>query len=286
MRCLICAGGAEPSELARSRSRTGATFQLASCNRCGFVFVTEPRIDFEQLYDNSYYSGRGYDGSVNYAAETSGNTVRAYEWTGIAKVVRSIRPTPIRSWLDYGCGYGGLVSALMKEGVAAIGYDIGHPSEVARLAGIPVAEDAELAAMSGRYDVISAIEVLEHAIDPMFLLRRFRQLLAPGGLLFLTTGNAARHHDNMANWRYVVPEIHVSFFEPRTLEFAYREAGLVPIIVGNRPGMTEILRYKILKSLGIQEQKAWQRIVPWRLAGYFADRIEGVSAQPAALRPL
>ena len=61
---------------------------------------------------------------------------------------------------------------------------------------------------------MTAIEVLEHTLDPLAELRRIRALLRPGGLLLLTTGNAAPFASRLTQWPYVIPEIHVSFFEP------------------------------------------------------------------------
>ena len=95
-------------------------------------------------------------------------------------------------------------------------------------AGIPVVDPDGLAALRGTFDVVTAIEVIEHVADPVPFLSGLRDLLRPGGLLFLTTGNAAPHRDDLARWNYVIPEIHVSFFEPRTLERALIAAGFRP----------------------------------------------------------
>ena len=76
--------------------------------------------------------------------------------------------------------------------------------------------------------MVTAIEVIEHTLDPLAELRTIRGLLRPGGLLFLTTGNAAPFASDLLRWSYIVPEIHVSFFEPDTLERALVKCGFRP----------------------------------------------------------
>ena len=84
------------------------------------------------------------------------------------------------------------------------------------------------------FDVVTAIEVIEHTIDPLAELRTIRKLLRSGGLLFLTTGNAEPFASRLLRWPYIVPEIHVSFFEPRTLEYAFASARSGPDRLGSR----------------------------------------------------
>ena len=280
--CLVCAGKATSIGRAASKRDGGSTYEMASCPDCGFAFIVEPRTDFENLYDEAYYRGGGFDSSVDYAAEQDERTVRVNEWAGVMAVVQSLHTRPIRTWLDYGCGYGGLVGYLRGNGVDAVGHDIGYPADHAKAVGIPFVSEVDLSGHAGRYDVITAIEVLEHTIDPIELLATLRELLAPDGLVFLTTGNAERHRDALTSWRYVAPEVHVSYFEPRTLRRAYESVGLQPVEVGNRPGMSQIMQYKILKALGRHRREAWHRVVPWSLVSRLADHREGVSAQPAA----
>jgi SAM-dependent methyltransferase len=284
--CEVCGATAVPAGRATSDT-TGRDFALGRCEACGFAFVVEPRCDFAAIYDGDYYAGRGADPSVDYERELAGEpTVRGAEWAGIVSTVRRLHTGPIEPWLDFGCGYGTFVRYLGAHGIDAVGTDEGHAAARAAASGICVLDQAALDAIgpTGRFQVITAIEVLEHVLDPVAVLRRIAALLVPGGLLFVTTGNAARHAA-LDRWSYVVPDIHISYYEPRTLARAYEQAGLVPVEVGYGAGSTDILRFRILKGLRQRAPRRWHRYVPWAPVGRVVDRRVGLTAQPAGRRP-
>jgi cyclopropane fatty-acyl-phospholipid synthase-like methyltransferase len=207
-----------------------------------------------------------------------------YEWRGIASVVRHVAgPLSKRRWIDFGCGNGGLVRYLRQhEDVDAVGYEEGAIAARAAEMGIPVSGRAALAEWSGTADIVTAIEVLEHTYDPVAELRTMRTLLRPGGLLFVTTGNAAAHASRLDKWRYVVPEIHISFFEPRTLERAMTDAGFRAEVRPLGRGFDDILTYKVLKNLKVRRRSAVTDALPRHLIGTVADRVERLSEHPVA----
>ncbi len=282
--CVVCnAPNALPAGSVAGH-RDQLPYDLARCTNCGFVFVVRPRTDFDALYDEAYYRGEGGDPWVRYADELQPSTIRQDEWEGIRRIVLdlcdSCRP---QRWLDFGCGYGGLVDHVTRHdsSIEIVGHDGAHPAGVCRDRGLSVLSHDELASQPP-FNVITAIEVLEHTVDPVDTLSLLAGLLAPGGLIFLTTGNAQRHVDNFESWSYVAPEVHISFFEPRTLNRLYSDAGLQSTPVGWRPGMREVIKFKVLKSLHVSNRSVVHRLVPWSLVCRLADRREGVSDQPAA----
>ena len=230
---------------------------------------------FARIYDERYYSGAGADPLVDYKFELSDpdRTVRQYEWRGITRCIRRLAGDPADlHWLDFGCGNGGLVRYLQAHtGAHAVGFEEGSVATDARAVGIPILSRDELRSQEGRFDVVTAIEVLEHTLDPIAELREIRRLLRPGGILFLTTGNAAPFADRLTRWRYVTPEIHISFFDPHTLAYAMSEAGFRPEPGSAGPGFELIIKFKVLKNLRVRRRNVITDAIPSRLLAALAE---------------
>jgi len=249
--CKLCGCDAHFVGVRRGASRP-VDFRFHCCPNCFFVFVANPISDRALLYDDAYYRGQGADPLVDYVFELEHreDTIRQMEWQGVLRAVQSkVRLTKDSWWLDYGCGGGGLVRyCASKAGCHVLGVEDGWISEQARAAGIPVLGERELEDWEGRFGVVTAIEVLEHVERPLQTLSRIRRLLKPGGLFFYTTGNARPHRNRLLRWPYAIPEIHVSLFEPRTLELALSMAGFRPEYAGFLRGYEKIIAFKIFEE--------------------------------------
>lgn len=280
--CRLCRATATPAGVTRGR-RTGREFSFLRCTGCGFVWVREPWTDYAAIYDDRYYRGEGSDPSVDYAFEYNHPevSVRRAEWDGILAAVSACEPQ-LKRWLDFGCGNGGLVRHVKKSRseIEINGYDTGAWARRARQDGVPILDDRELHSAEGRFDVVTAIEVIEHVVDPLDFLRTIRRLLRPGGLFFYTTGNAAHAPAEFKNWSYVAPEIHVSYFTPRAMTLALEGTGFRATPRGTLPGDVSILRYKILKGLRRKRQRAWQAWVPWSVLTPVFHRRLGMGEMP------
>jgi 2-polyprenyl-6-hydroxyphenyl methylase/3-demethylubiquinone-9 3-methyltransferase len=114
---------------------------------------------------------------------------------------RSAAPLAGLSLLDVGCGGGLLCEPLARLGAEATGIDPAPTNvEVARLhaerSGTPVtyqqATVEELVAEGKRYDVVLAMEVVEHVADVDLFVRSCCEAVAPGGFLFMATLNRTK----------------------------------------------------------------------------------------------
>jgi len=101
--------------------------------------------------------------------------------------------------LDVGCGSGRFLDYLRSRlgGAALYGYDLneGLVAQLAKrgfgtLPNDPVRFDEALAGQPP-FDAICMLQILEHVADPVNFLEKFLRLLKPGGLLIVTTPNAA-----------------------------------------------------------------------------------------------
>ena len=267
MNCRICQGpsgviGEKQGKLAHR------SFILRRCQVCQFSFVENPWLDYAAIYDSAYYEGRGADPSVDYHFElvNPDRTIRQFEWSGIVEVVGKLTALNSQTrWLDFGCGNGGLVRHVRANvGCESIGIEEGAIAPFARAAGIPVFDSAELASVEGTFDVVTAIEVLEHAVDPLASLQQIRRFLRRGGVFFYTTVNALPQRHRLLEWDYFVPEIHISLYEPLSMETALRRTGFEPRFMGYISGWDRIMAFKILKGLQRRTTSALYRAIPWR----------------------
>jgi SAM-dependent methyltransferase len=283
MKCKICQGSSDVIGQKMGRVAQRA-FVLRRCRTCQFAFVEDPWLDYATIYDSAYYEGRGADPLVDYHFELSEprRTIRAHEWAGIVEVVNRLTTLDSQTrWLDYGCGNGGLVRYSRETvGCTSLGYEEGAIAATARAAGIAILESSELNALEGSFDVVTAIEVLEHVVEPLATLRQIRRLLRPGGVLFYTTGNALPFRDRLLSWQYFIPEIHVSLYQPSSMDQALRRTGFEPRYEGYVPGWDQIIAFKVLKNLRLRKSSALFRAIPWRLLAPAISRRYGLCDFP------
>ena len=100
--------------------------------------------------------------------------------------------------LDIGCGAGLLAESLAQEGCRVTAIDAAgeavaaarrHAAEGGLSIDYRVAEAEELAEAGERFDVVTALEVIEHVGDQQGFMDTVARLLAPGGLAFVSTLN-------------------------------------------------------------------------------------------------
>jgi SAM-dependent methyltransferase len=246
--------------------------------------VSNPCTDYALLYSEQYYRGKGADDLVDYVFELEhpDDTIRKYEWKGILQVVRGLTALSAKTrWLDFGCGNGGLVRYVSNNTDCSIlGYEQGWIQSKAVAAGIPITSELELDRVKGTFDVVTAIEVLEHTVDPVAELKTIRALLKPNGVFFFTTGNACPYRQALLKWGYLKPDIHISLFEPESLRIALHNSGFRPKHHGFVPGFEDIIRFKILKTLRQRRPAVWEKTLPWNLISRFVDSRLQVTGHP------
>ncbi len=152
----------------------------------------------------------------------------------LAAIARLLgKPAPEIRVCDVGCSRGQFVAAAIAAGYAAEGVEPApHIAETARAAGLPVRtgllEEQRFA--DAIFDALTLFEVVEHLRAPLPLLAECRRVLKPGGILLISTGNAASWTTAAlgAQWDYFDMARdggHISFFNPRSMKLLAANAG-------------------------------------------------------------
>jgi 2-polyprenyl-3-methyl-5-hydroxy-6-metoxy-1,4-benzoquinol methylase len=141
-------------------------------------------------------------------------------------------PTP--RLLDFGCANGEFMLRMQSLGWEVHGIDFDPQSvERARAAGLDarVGSLVDLAPAEQRYDAITLGHVVEHLHDPGAELRRARELLRPGGMIWLATPNveAIGHRRFGASWLALDAPRHLVLFNADSLGDLLRRSGFARI---------------------------------------------------------
>ncbi len=109
---------------------------------------------------------------------------------------QDLKPLAGKRALDVGCGAGLLAEPLARLGAEVTGVDaaaenIAAAQDHAVGSGLTIAyRHGELGALGlGQFDLVTAMEVIEHVADKPAFVAQLAQHLAPGGLLIFSTPN-------------------------------------------------------------------------------------------------
>jgi SAM-dependent methyltransferase len=133
-------------------------------------------------------------------------------------------------YLDVGCGSGAALGVAQTLGwrVAGIEMDEAAAAKARRFTAEVYLGDVRSAPFGpASFDVVTALHVLEHVPDPVAVVRRMLEWLAPDGLVIVEVPNA----DGLGSalfgsaWSGLELPRHLSHFTPETLERTVRKAG-------------------------------------------------------------
>ena len=156
--------------------------------------------------------------------------------------IRARLPAPVRL-LDLGCGAGIAAEALARRGHDVLGLDASpeaieaaqsHAASLSVTLRYRAGEPEDLIADGQKFDVVTALEVIEHVEDQPAFMRLLATLTAPGGLVFVSTINRTWRSLAVAKIgaeyiaRLLPPGTHDwrRFVPPETLASHARAAGL------------------------------------------------------------
>lgn len=190
-------------------------FSLVKCDRCGLLYVN-PRPDnaeVEAAHKVGLHRGqRTLDVTGRFRHENVARLLRI-----LGDIFDRAPGENKKTWLDIGCGNGEFLVALRKFSDGNIIGKGVEPNEYKRKAAQKRNLDVgffDLDSHTGRYDVISLLNVYSHLPDPPATLAAWKKLLKPGGEIILETGNTCN---------FSAEDHHRPFYLPDHLSFASEE---------------------------------------------------------------
>jgi SAM-dependent methyltransferase len=238
----------QPEDFAISDARYGRTAAVYQCQDCGFLEcadMSDVVSYYEALEDRAYMASR---------------PERLLQARRLLQDVARMTGCDLRGLrlLDVGAGSGPLVEEALAGGVRAEGVE---PSQWlcarATALGLPVHHGVlPHRDVSGPFDVVTLVDVIEHTTDPVSLLRHAAAEVAPGGVVVLVTPDVSSVAARLLGWRWWHFRLaHVGYYSRGTLERLCQRAGLRAASIG-RPGWVLPLPYLLERV---------ERYLPFRL---------------------
>lgn len=228
--CPVC------GEIGRHLYEKGG-YQIHRCRHCGLGFVSDlptPE-ELERFYASSYYArdenesgGLGYH--TAYASLEPGLKRMYHEHLdGLAHDHPGQRFDRV---LDVGCAYGFFLDVARERFSASelVGLDVtpeaeriqerGYRFERGFVEDVPLPED--------HFDLVFLGDAFEHVRDPVRVADKLSRVLAPGGVLILTTVDfdAALARLLGRRWRLMKPPEHLFYWNRRSLTEIFGARGL------------------------------------------------------------
>jgi 2-polyprenyl-6-hydroxyphenyl methylase/3-demethylubiquinone-9 3-methyltransferase len=184
----------------------------------------------------------------------------------------ALKPLAGRSALDVGCGAGLLTEPLCRLGAAVTAVDaapelIAAARAHAAAGGLVIDYRAVgVEALAGEYDLVTALEVIEHVSDPQAFVHALVARLAPGGLLILSTPNRTQRSKlltiTLAEGLGQIPRgTHdfEKFIDPDTMRSMLARAGMEVIDI-------EGIAYSLSRGLHLSEDMRLNYLIAARRA--------------------
>jgi SAM-dependent methyltransferase len=187
-------------------------YNLVKCKGCGLLYVNPRPADGE--IDQASLTGM-HRGDHLLKVNTRFNAKKIRKYLRILGDFYNTDELSLNSprWHDIGCGTGEFMIALQEFSENNLTVSGNEPNSgkagIARKHGISVVEKTPDPSLH-KFNFISLLNVYSHLPDPVKTLTEWKELLYPGGELFIETGHSCHLPKNLHHRPYYLPD-HLSF---------------------------------------------------------------------------
>jgi SAM-dependent methyltransferase len=267
--CRVCGSGRSRFLCTTHNSHSQTTeLHHHRCLECGSVFVAdritsgELGVAYGSLDSDTYYA--------DIAAETANkmtSTIHDLQALGLQHA----------RLIDVGTGNGMFVDLLAQAGFDDISVQEIEGNDLSRVSGKvrAVYQDFDYSTVpSDAFDVVTLLDVAEHVIEPLYLMRAACRMLRPGGILYIHTPVVTRTDRAMhallklpalgrigRMWQAGRTSIfHLQNYTPQSLSDVLQRAGFEDIRIDVRNELswplTRYIKAFVLQRLGLPDRLA------------------------------
>jgi 2-polyprenyl-3-methyl-5-hydroxy-6-metoxy-1,4-benzoquinol methylase len=215
-----------------------ANGELVTCQSCRLTFFT-PRPSIEDLA--AFYNTEEYRDTYK-ASVMADLTFAQTRYRHLHNVIVQHHPSLLelssKHLLDIGCGRGDLLQIAAQSGWNVSGIEISplavqQANQLLKEVRVQVGDLESLDLADNSYSLITSYHVIEHLLEPVKHLTKIRQLVQPGGIVFIETPNLASLGAKVRGkrWSHIIPPEHINYFTPDSLRYTLCQAGFQKYIV-------------------------------------------------------
>jgi len=208
-----------------------AGFEVLKCASCGYGFVY-PRPSLEEL---ARFYGQE-DSTPVQSAKMQRYRAEIPPWKEPKQIMQKLRSMGLDKGklLDIGAGFGWCTEYFHEHGFAVTPLEPNPltSKKIEEKTGLIVIRDffenwTPEESLIGTFDVIIAMQVIEHVLNPQFLFQKSHDLLRQGGVLVVSTPNFNSLLIKVLKARegHICPPEHLNFFTLKSLRLLGKRYG-------------------------------------------------------------
>ncbi len=250
--CPSCGSGSFSSRFIKNG------FRYVTCNACELVYIN-PQLTQDALA-LAYNDEELRSFFMNEILLSSGESGQRKEFEKRTRRVSSLVTRSNPRLLDVGCAAGNFMMIAKEKGFTVEGLELDelYVDHAVKKRGLKVHKATlhEMHYPEGSFDAVTMWDILEHLPKPMDTLSEVSRILAPGGVLALTTINHACINQRILGdrWRYWMPPDHICSFTPKVLEQMLNKADFSVVSV-KHTYMFEVLEENYFPFLSLSPSK-------------------------------
>lgn len=203
--------------------------EVCRCKACNLVFLNfEPTPTFlKEYYAEDFFNDIGKkQGYSHYENES-----KSLHATFLQRIKQIRKFRDGGSLLDVGCATGTFLEVASKYWDVSGSEISEYAAKMARQKGFQVYEcpSEKLENLATKFDVVTMWDVIEHVAQPVKTIKLIGNIVKPGGIVALTTGDVGSLAAKFSGrkWHlYNIPQ-HLSYFDTGTIQKLLREGGFM-----------------------------------------------------------